>query len=784
MFQVAARTLLQLGAELISSDAIAFYELIKNGFDAESSRVIVAFEINLEPAIWDECRILLDEAGASDDDLPSSEVAGIREALLAIIGERHIETTAALQALRTAETLPALRAIFAQANAITITDFGAGMSREMLQQVYLTVGTRFRRDERMHTTKRGDTARLTLGDKGVGRLSVMRLGTQLAVRTARVGDARWNILRIDWDQLSHDSDALVEDIRVELGIGTEKEDATASGTELRVWGLRRAWSLSDVQDLARLELSRFTDPFSGRRPVRITVRYNEESVPIPRLDQLLIEAAHAHMTARFEATHPEGPRLSGTIDYRLHSVKTTFALAAPDLASITSASTATLRSLGNFDLELYWFNRGLLRAIDGIGNTKFVRELLDRWGGGVAIYRDGFRVNPYGGKDDDWLDLDKDAFRSSAYKLNRNQLLAKIDISATGNPYLADQTNREGLQRNIQYEALHALVKHALEGRLRTFLESVDQQRRLAKLDPLEVLEERTASARTKVRHSLAALERTVPGAIAETQIVEEVNALLEEIARVFKQTRERAAADRDERERLVLLAANGLIVELIAHELHRATAHTLTMVTDATRNPQLATARPFFETLRNQLKTLRTRLSILDDVSVSGRQVKTEFDLVGAVRDILDNHQPQFERFGILAKLSVRPEVGPLRVKMVRGMVVQILENLLANSVYWLNISRREVPGFRSTLTVTIDREARTLAVTDSGPGIEPARAEEVFLPYVTTKPPGEGRGLGLYIAQEVAKYNGCTLHLSPEPVVHPGRLNTFVLHLGRAAV
>src|SRR5438874_2638149 len=38
-FRVSARTLLQLGAELISSDGIAFYELIKNAFDAKSPAV-------------------------------------------------------------------------------------------------------------------------------------------------------------------------------------------------------------------------------------------------------------------------------------------------------------------------------------------------------------------------------------------------------------------------------------------------------------------------------------------------------------------------------------------------------------------------------------------------------------------------------------------------------------------------------------------------------------------------------------------------------------------------
>src|SRR5262249_14212206 len=46
-FRVTARTILQLGAELISSDAIAFYELIKNAFDAGSPRVDIDVNIRL-----------------------------------------------------------------------------------------------------------------------------------------------------------------------------------------------------------------------------------------------------------------------------------------------------------------------------------------------------------------------------------------------------------------------------------------------------------------------------------------------------------------------------------------------------------------------------------------------------------------------------------------------------------------------------------------------------------------------------------------------------------------
>ena len=48
MFKICARTVLELGAELISSDVIAFYELIKNAFDAKSSTgAEIRFEIIL-----------------------------------------------------------------------------------------------------------------------------------------------------------------------------------------------------------------------------------------------------------------------------------------------------------------------------------------------------------------------------------------------------------------------------------------------------------------------------------------------------------------------------------------------------------------------------------------------------------------------------------------------------------------------------------------------------------------------------------------------------------------
>jgi predicted P-loop ATPase len=60
-------------------------------------------------------------------------------------------------------------------------------------------------------------------------------------------------------------------------------------------------------------------------------------------------------------------------------------------------------------MKFYWFNRSLLTAAEGVPDYKQVQELIRGWAGGLMVYRDGFRVNPYGDPDDDWLDLDRKA---------------------------------------------------------------------------------------------------------------------------------------------------------------------------------------------------------------------------------------------------------------------------------------------------------------------------------------------------------------------------------------
>jgi hypothetical protein len=81
---------------------------------------------------------------------------------------------------------------------------------------------------------------------------------------------------------------------------------------------------------------------------------------------------------------------------------------------------------------------------------------------GVSLYRDGFRILPYGEPDNDWLRLDRRRVNNPTVRLSNNQILGWIKFTAERNPLLQDQTNREGLVNNEAYVHLQHVVVELL----------------------------------------------------------------------------------------------------------------------------------------------------------------------------------------------------------------------------------------------------------------------------------------------------------------------------------
>ena len=86
------------------------------------------------------------------------------------------------------------------------------------------------------------------------------------------------------------------------------------------------------------------------------------------------------------------------------------------------------------------------------------------------------------------------------------------------------------------------------------------------------------------------------------------------------------------------------------------------------------------------------------------------------------------------------------LRVKGDPAQIQQVLVNLINNALDAV-VSSKPVDGGRIVVALESDAEGVRVSVADNGCGITPADAEKIFTPFFTTKPVGEGTGLGLPI-------------------------------------
>ena len=102
-------------------------------------------------------------------------------------------------------------------------------------------------------------------------------------------------------------------------------------------------------------------------------------------------------------------------------------------------------------------------------------------------------------------------------------------------------------------------------------------------------------------------------------------------------------------------------------------------------------------------------------------------------------------------------------------------MENLITNSIYWLQQGLK-LGETKRCININLDTKAYTLSVKDNGPGIEPSTKEEVFRAYYTNRP--DGKGLGLFICQEIADYHQCSIYID-SIIEEDGRNRTFVLEL-----
>ncbi|MBA1220844.1 sensor histidine kinase [Pseudomonas fulva] len=785
-FSVAARTLVHLGAELITSDEVAVNELVKNAFDAESARVkivinhpvqytVIAHELErlrpiksklkLTVEVAKTCEILVDAVGA----LPA--------------GPMRAEVEKKITHLRGVATYAEAKRLLESINYLSIEDAGVGMSKKTLESVFLTIGT----PSKLNTQLAGQSHRKVLGNKGIGRLAMMRLGGAAQVITWQSKSVAHRI-KFDW-RLFDDPTKSIGDIPLGV-VRTVPPRTTETGTVIIISALKNDWTEDRVRtELVGQFLRRLQSPFATVKTEQdlvsfpIDVHFNGGNrLPIEGMKKVLTDLVQIDFELNFDPSGVDGVsgRMLETklIDYQRGKEPEVTHRNVTEMTTKLETDQDSLDNIGPFKAMIRWFNRDKLRQQSTLhGNWKAAKQELDLWSGGIAIYRDGFRVGFSGqSTGEDWLGLDSSALKRGGFAVNRIQVVGALDITRAENPNLIDRSNREGLIDSRETMLVREILTKFAVDELRRYIDKEGRLEKKAELD--ELVENAPVTILSRINQAeqgLSDIRSKVPDDAKQT--VQSISKHLHFIRNEVKKFENASKQAGERREDILELAGVGTVMSGVLHELTRTTGHTRELLKKLSKDESPQT-KALLQKLDAEIKAINTRLRQLDPLTPSGRHRKEEFDLMALLSTIVEGYAARFERHHIHCHLAIADEVGlrPVKVNMVRGFVSLAIENLITNSIYWLKQISKSASDELS-ISLDYDPVAKTLSIRDNGPGISPADKDRIFTAGFSMRP--RGQGLGLFIAAEVATYHNAQLAL--DSADEDGRYRCFVLELPR---
>lgn len=228
----------------------------------------------------------------------------------------------------------------------------------------------------------------------------------------------------------------------------------------------------------------------------------------------------------------------------------------------------------------------------------------------------------------------------------------------------------------------------------------------------------------------------------------------LEELNRTLERRVNEAIAELRQKDELLLQqsrhAAMGEMLNNIAHQWRQP----LNNIAIYVQSMQLLKASHELtdEQIQSDVQSIMAIINYMsktiDDFRTFFRNEKQQhpFSVAEAAGKAISFVSAQMEHYDITCQLSV------LNERMVNGYqaeYVQVVLNILNNAIDALNHS--DNPDRRIQVTASVENDWVVLSIQDTGGGIAPEALPHIFEPYYTTKGPGEGTGIGLYMSKTI---------------------------------
>ncbi len=567
--------------------------------------------------------------------------------------------------------------------------------------------------------------RLTVGDKGLGRLAALRLGSSTTIISRPKSEPGIeHTTTIDWAQI--DLAEAIEDIKLSI---TSLPTKDKSGTEIYIDQITNPLNTEDVARLTR-ELVLLKDPFETSDGFDVVLISKEFQEYVKRVNESYFEFANYRLVASV------GKNGEGIADVYDSSGQILFSDTIPHGKSKKYKMPPAKFELWVWILSSEYFNEKTVKLPE-------IREWLKSIGG-VHIYHRGIRVRPYGDPGFDWLDMNLARARRPEERPSTNNVIGRVIIN---DPKLRlDQpTNRIGFIENEVFNEVRRFAKDSLEWMGKERLKIAEARRES---------EKRSAPAESK--NALQSLRAAVKSA---SQKDEKRN--IEDALETFvKVKNSEMYILQDELQLYRSLATAGTTSAVFAHESSKPITVLKSSANTLERRGRKIAGERYDAQLKEPINRIRSVSNSLSSYSkfpifhlVRRKRKITEVDLRETWQTIAELFTPLLQEAQI--SFSIEPPQSPCIINGSIAMIESIATNLLTNSIYAL--TKRGATMVERQVNVKIIHQGTTARIihSDNGRGIQNIDIEKIWNPGETTS--NQGTGFGLTIVRDsVSDLNG----------------------------
>ncbi|TYP97457.1 histidine kinase [Tenacibaculum adriaticum] len=631
---------------------------------------------------------------------------------------------------------------------IIIEDNGVGMDLDLILNVWLELASDFKTKQVKDSlpTLKG---RLPIGEKGIGRLGVHKLGNKIELITKKLNSKEVHV-NIDWREF--EKGGYLEDVPVKV---IEKHTPEHflngnKGTYIAITDFQEKtkWTRGKFRDILRTVTS-FTSPFeetneSFKPTIEIldNPEWKEdiitwEDVKDYSIIQFEIEISGEEITKfhyKYEPYSVFEKAKERTIKYgefkdengnlkffddKLVSANKTV------LEDTKKAEPIDVSGLGTIKFKGYIFNLEAFVIKDTVSDKKGLKSYLSE-SSGVKVYRGTepnenneasfVRVYNYGEPGNDWLGLNLKRVNFSS-SISNNLIVGGVFLDRESTKELQEKTDRQGFIEDENYKNFRDAINHSV---------SVIDIFRRADVKALRDLygpkggEEPVISSINKLRTLVnEKIKSDKPLNIALNKYINDIESSYNTI-----------------QSQLIKTASAGLSLGIVLHEIEKVIGELLHIIKNEDSNNVA-------ELIKRLNKLVKGYAEIFK------KSNRNNIDVKDVIEDAL--FSVEFRLRAHEVEVIKEYEKSKANINLAKGLIEGVLINLIDNSIYWLEIAKKEHKTIsQKKIFINIEETEKNihLIIADNGTGFLLSK-DEIIQPFVTGKK--SGMGLGLHIANEI---------------------------------